>query len=78
MRYAIDPGTAHWNGEWNHLQVPLHQFVEQGSWDGDRWHDPIGAFDWTAVDRFEIAADYHDLRAIHFYFDNIRVITPGP
>jgi endoglucanase len=78
MRYLLDPGTARWNGEWNRLQLPLRQFSEPGCWDGERWYDPVGAFDWTAVDRFEIATDYRDLRGIHLYFDDIRVVYPGP
>jgi endoglucanase len=78
MRHTIDASTVQWDGEWNRLQIPLRQFVEQGSLDGGHWYDPIGAFDWTAVDRFEIAADYHDLNGVHLYFDNLHVSTPGP
>jgi endoglucanase len=80
MRYTIDRNVAVWNGQWNHLQIPLNEFSEMGSWDNDSWHNPVGAFDWTATERFEIVPEYGDLEGIHFYFDDIRVVdtkSPG-
>jgi len=77
MRYAIDRNIATWNGQWNHLQISLNAFSEGGSWDNNRWYNPIGAFDWTAIDRFEIVPEYGDLTGIHFYFDDIRVVEPN-
>lgn len=76
MRYTIDRNVAEWNGEWNHLQIPLNNFTEHGSWDNGRWYGPIGAFDWSATDCFEIVAEYYDLKGIHLYFDSVRVIDP--
>ncbi len=78
MRRTLDRNLARWNGEWNHLQIPLSQFSEHGSWDDNRWYNPIGAFDWKAVERFEIVAEYSPLQGIHLYFDNLRVINPSP
>ena len=75
MRYTIDRNIAVWNGQWNHLQIPLKAFSEMGSWD-DGWFNPIGAYDWTATERFEIVAEYGDLVGIYFYFDDIRVVEP--
>jgi endoglucanase len=75
IRYTIDRNVADWNGQWNHLQIPLNAFFEIGSYD-DGWFDPRGAYDWTATDRFEIVAEFHDLVGIHFYFDDIRVVDP--
>jgi peptidoglycan/xylan/chitin deacetylase (PgdA/CDA1 family) len=75
MRHEIDRNVAVWNGEWNHLQIPLNAFSEGGSWD-DGWFGPIGAYDWTATQCFEIVAEYGDLKGIHFYFDDIRVVDP--
>ncbi|MHC4190065.1 MAG: glycoside hydrolase family 5 protein [Planctomycetota bacterium] len=77
MRYTIDRNVAVWNSQWNHLQIPLNAFSEMGSWD-DGWHSPIDAFDWTATERFEIVPEYGDLKGIHFYFDDIRVVKPDP
>jgi hypothetical protein len=76
--YPIDRNVAVWDGRWNHLQIPLYDFYEQGSWDfdNDRWYNPVGAFDWTATEHFEILAEYSDLAGIHFYFDAIRVVEP--
>lgn len=77
MRYAIDRNVAVWDGEWNHLQIPLNAFSEHGSWD-DGWFGPIGAYDWAATEHFEIVSEYGDLRGIHLYFDNIRVVDINP
>jgi len=77
MRYTIDRNVAVWNGQWNHLQIPLDAFSEHGSWD-DGWYNPVGAFDWTATERFEIVSEHSDLEGIHFYYDNIRVVEPNP
>ena len=76
MRYGIDRNIADWNGEWNHLQISLSAFSEGGSWDSG-WFNPIGAYDWTATDRFEIVSEYGNLKGIHFYFDDIRVVDPN-
>jgi hypothetical protein len=78
--YPIDRNVAVWDGRWNHLQIPLDEFYEQGSWDfdDDRWYNPVGAFDWTATEHFEILAEYSDLVGIHFYFDDIRVVDTKP
>jgi len=78
MRYTIARNIAVWNGHWNHLQIPLKAFSEHGSWDNDRWYNPVGVFDWTATERFEIVSEYSDLTGILFYFDNIRVVDPNP
>jgi hypothetical protein len=78
MRYTIDRNIAGWNGQWNHLRIPLNRFFEHGSWDNDRWYDSIGAFDWSAIDRFEIVSEYGDLKSTHLYFDDIRVLDPNP
>jgi hypothetical protein len=77
MRYTLDRNIAIWNGEWNHLQIPLSAFSEHGSWDNG-WFGPIGAYDWAATEYFEIVTEYGDLKGIHLYFDDIRVINPNP
>ena len=76
MRYTLDRNSATWNNQWNHLHIPLTDFSEHGAWD-NAWYNPIGAFDWAAVDRFEIVPEYGDLTGIHFYFDDIRVVEPN-
>jgi endoglucanase len=72
MRYTINESLVEWDGTWSHIHVPLAEFEEQGCWDGE-WHNPVGAYDWSAVDRFEIVAEHHSCVANHFWFDNIFV-----
>jgi len=75
MRNIIDETIATWNGEWRHLQIPLKNFTEHGSWDNG-WFNPQGDFDWKAVEYFQIVAEHHPLKNIKFWFDNIRIVDP--
>lgn len=76
--YTIDPNDAVWDGRWNHLQIPLSEFSEQGSWDNGQWYNPVDAFDWAAIEHFDIVTEYGNLEGIHFYFDTIRLLKPVP
>ncbi len=73
MVYTIDEALVNWDGRWQHLHIPLSRFTEKGSWYDNQWHDPQGKFDWTAVDRFEIVAEYHDLDPGWLWFDQMVV-----
>ncbi len=73
MRYTLDGG---WSGSWQHLQIPLQEFTEHGSWD-DGWFPPQGDFDWRAVERFEIVAEHQNLKGVNFWFDNMRIVDPA-
>jgi endoglucanase len=72
MTAVIDQKYGAWDGQWRHVQIPLKSFVDRGSWD-NAWFNPQGAFNWAAVDRFEIVAEYHDFVGMQFWFDDIRV-----
>ena len=75
MGMAIDQKMVAWDGQWHHVQIPLKSFVERGSWD-NAWFNPQGAFDWSAVDRFEIVSEYHNFVGMQFWFDDLRVTNP--
>ena len=77
MRYTIDAGVTEWNNEWQHLQIPLGEFTEHGSWDKNQWYNPRGEFDWKSIQFFEIVSEYHNLQGIEFFFDDIRIINPS-
>ncbi len=74
MGLTIDETLAQWNSEWHHVQIPLDDLIEKGSWDNG-WFDPQGDFDWTTVEHFQIVAEHHDLVG-QFWFDEIRIIDP--
>ena len=76
MRYTIDEQVAAWDGEWHKVRVPLGDFAEHGAWENE-WFNPIGAFDWQAVDRFDIVAEHHALDGIQFWFDELRIVGPA-
>ena len=72
MRYTIDDNLTEWDLRWHHVHIPLSEFTEHGSWDGE-WFNPVGDYDWSAVDRFEIVAEHHDMTGMYFWFDNIHI-----
>ncbi|MGE5296697.1 MAG: cellulase family glycosylhydrolase, partial [Solirubrobacterales bacterium] len=76
MGAAVDDAVAVWDGQWHRVQIPLASFEDRGSWDG-AWLNPRGAFDWSAVDKFEIVSEYHDLTGMQLWFDEIRVTGPS-
>ena len=75
VRYTIDEQVAAWDGGWHKVRVPLGDFAEHGAWENE-WFNPIGAFDWQAVDRFDIVAEHHALDGIQFWFDELRIVGP--
>lgn len=73
MRYTITNNVTSWDGEWHPVSIPLSSFMEQGSWDNNTWYNPVGDFDWTAIDRFEIVAEHSNMVGVEIDFDNIRI-----
>jgi endoglucanase len=67
-----DPNPA-WDKRWHHIHIPLSEFTEQGAWDNGSWYNPEGKFDWTAIDRFEIDAEYASNEGKEIWFDNIMI-----
>lgn len=73
IKYKIDNTVTTWDGNWHHVKIPLSSFTEQGSFDDGQWYDPIGAFNWHEIDKFEIVSEYGDLIGTDLYFDNIKI-----
>lgn len=71
--HDIDETMADWDGEWLLIQIPLSDFVEQGTFE-DEWHDPEGKFDWKAIGNFQITTEFHSFEGMKFWFDNIRIV----
>ncbi|MEE3259944.1 MAG: cellulase family glycosylhydrolase, partial [Candidatus Latescibacterota bacterium] len=76
MRFRVDEDLASWDGEWHKLRIPLGDFAEHGAWENG-WFNPIGAFDWRAIDRFDIVAEDRDLAGITFWFDDMHIAGPA-
>jgi len=72
MNYTIDDSKVKWDNAWHKMYIPLSQFFDGGSWD-NAWYPPIGAFDWKAVDRFDITAEYTSMAGRSVWFDNIQI-----
>jgi len=77
MHYTLDNTKVNWDGTWQHLQIPLSFFREQGAYEDGTWYNPQGKFDWSQIEKFEIGTDYHDLHNIILYLDDIRITKPS-
>jgi endoglucanase len=73
MRKTISSSECNWDKRWHHLHLPLSEFIEQGSWDDGQWFNPEGQFDWTAIDKFEIVAEWGSLIDKEIWFDNVYI-----
>ena len=76
MSYTFDFTNAIFDNQWHYLQIPLSSFRESGSWD-DAWFDPIGEFDWSAVDILEIVNEHDALSNTNLCFDEIQIFDPS-
>jgi endoglucanase len=73
IRYTINDQVVPFDGHWHHVKIPLTWFTEQGAWDNNQWYNPVGAFDWSKIDRFELAAEHKTLTNTFLTFDNILI-----
>ena len=76
MRKTIDNALVPFDGEWHYVELPLSTFTEHGSWD-NAWFGPIGAFDWSAIDRLEFVAEEFALTDFSLWFDLIAISKTG-
>lgn len=78
IKYLIDDFEGGpWDNTWREIRIPLYDFSEQGSWDNNQWFNPVGKFDWTAIDKFEIVAESEPLLNKNFWFDDIKIYNPN-
>jgi endoglucanase len=73
MRMTVDDLLADFDNQWYHLHLPLDGFTEHGAWYIDTWYQPMGEFDWSAVDLFEIVPEVKALGPANLWFDNIMI-----
>ncbi len=77
MRATIDSSRCLFNGTWQNVTVALSSYTEHGAWDNG-WYEPLGLFDWTDVDRFEIVAEHTAFSDIELWFDEIKITSSSP
>jgi len=75
MVYKIDNSIVDFDGKWHKIEIPLQHFWEQGSWDNG-WFEPEGKFDWTAIDEFNIVAEYKNITGSQLWFDELKIYNP--
>ena len=73
MGVTIDETYAAWDRKWHHVNIPLSDLEEKGSWDNNTWYFPAGKFDWSAIDRLEISMEESGTAGKHIWFDNIHI-----
>jgi endoglucanase len=69
----IDQNDASMDKKWHHVRIPLKDFGETGAWDDNTWFPSEGKFDWKAIDRFEIVAEFKNLNPEKLWFDNLII-----
>ncbi|MCK9280966.1 MAG: cellulase family glycosylhydrolase [Melioribacteraceae bacterium] len=74
---TIDKSEVKFDGTWQHVQIPLNDFSETGSWDNEQWYSAQGKFDWKEVISFQVVAEHNDLKGIKLSFDNIKIVDPN-
>jgi endoglucanase len=72
MTTRVDGSLVNFDGNWQHMHLPLSGFWETGAWYNE-WFNPRGDFDWSDIDRFEIVPEVTDLGENHVWFDNIHI-----
>ena len=72
MDYTVNSSIAAWDNKWHHVNVPLKNFKDIGSYDGE-WFNSTNSFDWKATDRFQIVSENMDFIGKSFWFDNLLV-----
>jgi len=75
---TIDKSKVKFDGTWQHVQIPLTNFSETGSWDNEQWYSTQGKFDWKEVISFQVVAEHNDLKGIKLSFDDIKIVDPNP
>ena len=73
MGITLSATDINWDGNWHYIQLPLSDLAEKGSWDGD-WFEPMGLFDWSAVDKLEITSEHGAFDGAELWFDDIRIV----
>jgi endoglucanase len=78
MNKRLSDGVVPFDGEWQHVQIPLSDFEDMGAWDPDdeTWYNPEGIFDWYLVQTFQLVSETQVQQETELYFDNIRVVNP--
>ncbi len=77
MRKIISSSVITLDGVWHQVRIPLSDFTEHGSWD-NAWYNPEGKFDWSAIDRFEFAAEQIALTGKELWLDNVEIVSMDP
>lgn len=72
--HDVDETMVQWDNNWHLIQIPLADFVEQGSGDDGTWYDSEGKFDWKAVGNFQITTEFHSFEGMKFWFDDIKIV----
>ncbi len=58
---------------WHELHLPLAALPEQGAWEDGDWFEPVGDFDWSAIDRLEVVAENAPPAQAKVWIDHVRI-----
>jgi endoglucanase len=75
--YTINNNVLLQADQWQYIEIPLTSFSETGSWDNGVWYNPMGLFEWSKIDRFEIVNEHDQITNINLSFDEIKIYDPS-
>jgi endoglucanase len=71
---TIDETMVNFDGTWQHIRIPLAEFIETYAWEDNTLYPAEGKFDWTRINRFDFVAEYSNLHNVELFFDNIQIV----
>lgn len=75
MKMTLSMNRLPNDGQWHFIQIPIHLMTEGGAWDDNTWFNPVGQFDWSAVDLLEFVAEHGPLGQSQYDFDLIEMVN---
>lgn len=77
IRWVATPANVVRDGTWHPVRIRLSDMTEHGASDNG-WFNPIGAFDWSAIDKLEFALESGNLWRQDLWLDDLRIEPYAP
>jgi len=77
MAKTIDSSLVPMDGAWHQIEFALRDMLDVGAFDDGTWYGSEGTFDWSRIERFEIAAEQQSLSGKNLWLDGIEIVAPA-
>ena len=78
MRYTINDKILPPDGKWRTIRIPLNGMEDMGAWvnSTQKWLPSQKKFSWSDINRLEFVAEHGDMKGVHVWFDDIKLVVP--